>query len=89
MKENILYALAAINLLAFILFGVDKVRAKRRLWRIPERVLIGTAVLGGSVGAILGMMVFHHKTKHAKFRCGLPLILLVQLLLIFLLKNSL
>ena len=79
----LLYALAAMNVLAFVLFGVDKLKAKRHLWRIPERVLLGTAVLGGAPGAIAGMLTFHHKTKHKKFRYGLPTILILQLLLVF------
>lgn len=71
--------LAAFNLAGFILMGVDKSRAKRDAWRIPEKTLFLTAILGGSVGAIAGMFFFHHKTKHWYFRFGLPAILVVQL----------
>ena len=71
--------LAAANLLAFSLFGIDKLRARRGEWRIPERTLFLAPLLGGSAGGLLGMWVFHHKTRHARFRYGLPLLLLLQL----------
>jgi len=71
-----------VNLTAFILFGVDKRRAKKGLWRIPEKTLFLAALLGGCPGAILGMKAFHHKTLHKRFRYGLPAILVLQLLLI-------
>lgn len=67
------------NLAAFLTFGADKRRARRDLWRVPERTLFLLALLGGSVGAILGMHLFHHKTRHWYFRLGLPAILLAQL----------
>ena len=67
-----------INLLAFTLFGADKYRARNRRWRIPEKTLLGAAILGGSLGAVLGMCVFRHKTKHWYFRLGLPLLLVLQ-----------
>ena len=71
--------MAAVNLAGFILMGVDKSRAKRDAWRIPEKTLFLTAILGGCVGAIAGMFFFHHKTRHWYFRFGLPAILVVQL----------
>lgn len=71
--------LAAVNLAAFCLMGIDKRRAKREKWRIRESTLFLTAALGGSVGAILGMRVFHHKTKRWHFVVGMPLILAAQL----------
>ena len=67
-----------MNILAFCLMGVDKHRARTRQWRIPERVLFGAALLGGSVGAWAGMYLFHHKTRHWYFVVGMPLILVVQ-----------
>ena len=76
------WIIITVNAAAFLLFGIDKYKAKHHLWRIPERVLLGAAVLGGAPGAIAGMTVFHHKTKHKKFRYGLPAILAAQLLLI-------
>lgn len=72
--------LIIINLTAFIMYGADKQKAVRHKWRIPERVLIGIAVFGGSVGALLGMKVFHHKTKHMKFVIGVPVIIIIQVI---------
>ena len=77
---------AAINLVTFFVYGIDKYRAKRGAWRIPEKTLFVLPLLGGSVGAIAGMRVFHHKTKHWYFKYGLPLILLLQLALVVWLK---
>lgn len=71
--------LFVINVAAFATMGADKRRAKRKAWRIPERVLFGLAVLGGSVGALAGMYVFRHKTRHRSFTVGMPLILVMQL----------
>ena len=73
--------LLLVNLAAFITFGADKRRAKRDEWRVPERTLFLLALVGGSAGAICGMRVFHHKTRHWYFRYGLPAILLAQLAL--------
>lgn len=70
-----------VNLIAFFLMGIDKAKARRGAWRIPERTLFLSAILGGSVGAIAGMQLFRHKTKHRKFVVGMPLILAVQILL--------
>ena len=72
--------LAAINLLGLILMGIDKAKARRNAWRIPEKVLFLAAILGGSVGTIAGMALFRHKTKHLSFVIGLPVILLLQLI---------
>ncbi len=71
--------LLAVNLIAFTVFGWDKRCAKRQRRRVPERTLFTLAAVGGSVGALLGMRVFHHKTRHNSFRFGIPAILLVQL----------
>ena len=67
MNNYIYYYLLAVNILAFVLFGIDKQNARRNMWRIPEKTLILSAVIGGSVGAVLGMRFFHHKTRKAKF----------------------
>lgn len=80
MTRYVLLWLAAVNLLALILMAVDKSLAGKQARRIPERVLFLSAFLGGSVGAILGMWTFHHKTRHWYFVVGMPLILLMQLL---------
>ena len=79
------YYLLGINLLTFFVYGIDKWKARRDKWRVPEATLLMLAALGGSVGALLGMSVFHHKTKHKKFLIGVPLILLAQLALAYLL----
>lgn len=70
--------LVIINITAFIAFGMDKRKAKKGRWRIPERTLMMLAVLGGTLGALLGMYGFRHKTRHLKFVLGVPLILAVQ-----------
>lgn len=67
--------LMLINLIAFIAYGMDKRKAVKGQWRIPEATLIGLALVGGPVGAYAGMKVFHHKTKHAKFTIGVPAIM--------------
>ena len=73
--------LAAVNLAAFALMGLDKRRARRGDWRISEKALFLPAVLGGALGGLLGMRVFHHKTKHWYFRFGMPALLSVQVIL--------
>ena len=73
--------LAAVNVTGFFLMGIDKWKAKRGAWRVSEKALFLPAVLGGAVGAILGMRVFRHKTKHWYFRFGMPAILIVHLAL--------
>ncbi|MBO4487480.1 MAG: DUF1294 domain-containing protein [Bacteroidaceae bacterium] len=75
----LLYYLLAINLLTFVLYGTDKVKAKHKRWRIPEAVLLWLSVLGGSPAALLAMHLFRHKTLHKKFCYGVPAILLLQL----------
>lgn len=75
--------LLLINALAFVLMLADKQKARKNRWRIPERTLMLTAALGGSIGALLGMYLFRHKTRHPKFTLGIPAILAVQLLLLF------
>lgn len=81
MNRILLVYLIGINLVAFCLMAADKRRARRHRWRIPEHTLFVAAILGGSLGAILGMYLCHHKTKHWYFVVGMPLILLVQILL--------
>ncbi len=79
--EILLCGLLALNLLTFIVYGIDKRKAVKKRWRIPEATLLCLAAVGGSVGAILGMRLWHHKTQHKKFKYGLPAILAIQLLL--------
>ena len=83
----LLYALV-INVLAFVLFGIDKRRAVYHHWRIPESTLIAVAVLGGCVGSYAGMRVFHHKTKKPLFRYGIPVIILLWLIVLYLLWKT-
>ena len=83
--QILLVYLLLINAAGFLLMLVDKIKAKRNLWRIPEATLIGVAAMGGSIGAIAGMNLFRHKTKHAKFYIGLPVILALQVVSVYLL----
>ncbi|MDD4848169.1 MAG: DUF1294 domain-containing protein [Bacteroidales bacterium] len=78
----VFYGLLSLNLLTFILFGIDKHKARNNRWRISEKTLLLLAAFGGSIGAIFGMMLFHHKTLHKKFYLGIPLILLIQIVLV-------
>lgn len=84
MDMFLLYILI-INAAAFLLMLADKRKAKKNRWRIPEATLMGVAAIGGSLGAILGMRLFRHKTKHPKFSVGLPLILTLHIMLAVLL----
>ena len=79
MKILICVFLVLMNLLGYELMAMDKRRARAGRWRIPEASLFGVALLGGSVGCILGMYVFRHKTRHIAFVIGMPLILIAQL----------
>lgn len=81
--------LLAINAVTFIVYGIDKYKAKKTKWRIPEATLLLLAVLGGSVGAWVGMKVWHHKTMHKKFKYGIPTILLIQIALMVYLHMNL
>lgn len=78
--------LVLVNAAAFILMLADKQKARQGAWRISEATLLGVAVIGGSIGAIAGMYLFRHKTRHLKFTMGLPLILAVQIWLLILIK---
>jgi len=80
--ELFIYYLLVINAVTFIVYGIDKLKAKRGLWRIPEVTLLMLAVIGGSIGAWCGMIVWRHKTKHLQFKIGVPAILIIQLTLI-------
>lgn len=76
------YYLLIVNLIALILYGIDKFKAKHSLWRIPEKILFLISFIGGSVGALLGMYLFHHKTKHLSFVILNPLFLILQIFLV-------
>ena len=76
--------LIIVNIIGFALFGVDKHKAGRHAWRIKESTLFLAAFIGGSIGCILGMQVFRHKTKHMKFMIGMSVILILQIGMVFL-----
>ena len=73
--------LLIINIIAFIMYGIDKWKAHRKQWRISEKMLLFLAVIGGSAGALAGMYIFHHKTLNKKFTIGVPLILVIQVMI--------
>ena len=82
MNTILLIWVLAWTLIAFALMGIDKWKAKHDSWRIPEKTLFLSAILGGSVGALAGMYLFRHKTKHLSFTVGMPLILAAQIVLV-------
>ena len=84
----IIIYLVAVNCTSFIFMGVDKHKARKRAWRIPESTLFVLALIGGSLGSIAGMYLFRHKTRHWYFLYGMPAILIVQILLVLLLVTS-
>lgn len=76
------YYFIGINAIAFVIYGIDKLKAKKGKWRIPERTLLLLAIIGGSIGAWLGIKVWHHKTLHKKFKYGIPLIVIMQIAIV-------
>ena len=78
----ILYYLLAVNSTTFLLYGIDKYKAKKSKWRISEATLLTMAAIGGSIGAWAGMLLWHHKTMHKKFKYGIPLIIIMQIALV-------
>ena len=88
-STNLLYIyVIIINVVTFFIYGLDKSKAKAGQWRIPEAQLIFLAVIGGSVGALAGLKVFHHKTRKPKFKIGVPTILIIQLVIIYFLFSG-
>ena len=88
MINIILGYLLAVNITSFLLFGIDKYKAKIVKWRISEATLLLMAVIGGSIGAWVGMRLWHHKTMHKKFKYGIPIIIILQVVLaVYLLTN--
>ena len=85
MCKYILLYLALMNIVAFILYGIDKWKSRHDKWRVKESCLLTVAILGGSLGAFLGMKIWHHKTKHLLFAYGVPIILIIHLLALLLL----
>lgn len=80
--QNIIIYLVVINLITFFVMWLDKRKAKKGRWRIPENTLLLFVLLGGGIGGIIGMYVFHHKTQKAKFVIGFPVILICEILII-------
>lgn len=80
--QNVIIYLIAINLITFLVMWLDKRKAKKGRWRIPENTLLLFVLLGGGVGGIVGMYVFHHKTQKAKFVIGFPVILICEILIV-------
>ena len=87
MRMMLIYYLLAVNVLTFIVYGVDKWKARRGRWRVPEASLLGLAALGGSVGAWLAMQLFRHKTQKKKFRYGVPVLFVLQVAAVVLFIN--
>lgn len=81
--NTFLIYLIIMNIVSFGLFALDKYRARNGEWRIEERNLFLSAILGGSIGGLLGMYIMHHKTRHLKFKIGMPLIIVIQIILIY------
>ena len=82
MHQYSLYYLLAVNSLTFLLYGIDKYKAKKGRWRISEATLLTMAAIGGSIGAWAGMRTWHHKTTHKKFKYGIPVIIIMQIALV-------
>ena len=80
--EEIICYLLAVNIVTFILYGIDKYKAKKGKWRISEATLLTMAAIGGSIGAWAGMRLWHHKTMHKKFKYGIPVIIIMQIALV-------
>lgn len=81
LHSYLIYYLLVINAATFIIYGIDKYKAKKAKWRISEATLLTMAAVEGSIGAWLGMKAWHHKTLHRKFKYGVPIILLIQIAL--------
>ena len=82
MHQYSMYYLFSINIVSFFLYGIDKYKAKKNKWRISEATLLMIAVIGGSIGAWVGMRLWHHKTMHKKFKYGIPVIMNMQVCLV-------
>lgn len=88
MYKLFLYYLILINILGYSLMYIDKRKAIKKRWRISEHNLLLVAILGGSIGSLLGMYTFRHKTKHLKFKIGIPCIIVVQCILLITISNG-
>jgi len=81
--DRIIYYVLIINLIGFLAMGIDKFKAKNNFWRTKEKTLFTIAAIGGSIGSIIGMYVFRHKTKHNSFVFGMPIILAIQIGIVY------
>ena len=89
MIKYCLYYLLFINIITFMMYGIDKLKAKKGKWRISEATLLMMAIVGGSIGAWAGMRIWHHKTMHKKFQYGIPIIIIMQIaLVVYLYTNN-
>ena len=88
MKYLVVY-LCIINALSFLLMLIDKQKAKKKRWRIPERTLLGVSAIGGSLGGLLGMYLLRHKTLHKRFAIGIPLMFIIHLIGLYFLRGHL
>ena len=79
MNFLITYYILGINVITFVIYGIDKLKAKKGQWRTPEASLLGLVIIGGGIGAYLGIKVWHHKTLHKKFKYGIPAIIILQI----------
>ena len=86
--EEIICYLLAVNIVTFLLYGIDKYKAKKGKWRISEATLLTMAAIGGSIGAWAGMRLWHHKTMHKKFKYGIPIIIILQVALVVYLHTN-
>lgn len=87
MYNTFISYLIIINLVGFLIMFIDKRRAIKNQWRVSEKALISISVIGGSLGMLLGMNIFHHKTKHMKFTLGVPTIIIVQVIILYMFLN--
>ncbi|WP_252236672.1 DUF1294 domain-containing protein [Clostridium sp. CH2] len=87
MVKIVLIYLLFINFIGFCIMLIDKNRAIHKEWRVPEKTLIGISIIGGSIGMLLGMFTFRHKTKHLKFLLGIPVIIIIQFYIVIYLCN--
>ena len=89
MIKYCLYYLLFINIITFMMYGIDKLKAKKGKWRISEATLLMMAIVGGSIGAWAGMRIWHHKAMHKKFQYGIPTIIIMQIaLVVYLYTNN-
>ena len=83
MNNIFIFYLITMNALGFVLMYIDKIKAKKHKWRVKENTLLTIAILGGSLGSLISMYTFRHKTKHTKFTLGIPLILIIQIIFLY------